>query len=96
MAACDSGCGIKKNRGGGLLSKLFKKRGSAGCDNLGCDTYIGAPATSGCSGCGTSTVAPMSAPAATPAPMAAPAPVVDPSAYLNSKRRVIQASTVLN
>lgn len=83
---CDSGCGlnIKRPR---LLDLLFKCK--KGCDEVSCD------AISAC-GCG---AAPAAAPAAPAAPAAAeaapvpPAPVVDPSAYLQSKRRVIQASS---
>lgn len=90
-AACDSGHGAK--RCGGLLSRLFHRKNNA-CDS-GCDSY-GALA-SGCNSCGGS-VAPSSAPIAAPAfqgddaPMP-PAPVVDPSAYLQSNRRVIQATS---
>jgi hypothetical protein len=50
----------------------------SGCD-VACDA---APA--GCSSCGSAPVA---------APAMAPAPVVDPHAYLNTNRRVIQASS---
>lgn len=87
IAACDSGCGSKK-KCGGLLSKLFKKRGNSCCDAMACD--------SGCASapCGCSSAAPVAAPAvegqAAPMP---PAPVVDPSAYLQSNRRVIQATS---
>ena len=76
--ACDSGCGLTK-RHGGLLGKLFKHKSA--CDAVACDA---APA--GCSSCGS---APIAAPSAAPAP----APVVDPHAYLNTNRRVIQASS---
>ena len=82
---CDSGCKIKRPR---LLDLLFKCK-SKGCDEVSCD------AISAC-GCG---AAPAAAPAAPAAPAASeaapmpPAPVVDPSAYLQSKRRVIQASS---
>lgn len=80
---CDSGCGKKK----GLLSKLFAKKA---CCDTGCDTGC----TSGCSSCGGSaTPAPAPAPAAASAAPMPPAPVVDPSAYLNSNRRVIQATS---
>ena len=78
---CDSGCGKKK----GLLSKLFAKKS---CCDTGCDTGC-----SSCSSCGTSTSAPAPAPAAASAAPMPPAPVVDPSAYLNSNRRVIQATS---
>ncbi len=76
-----------------LLGKLFKR--NACCDSIGCDSCTAAPACGGgCSSCGSSST-PVSAPSASgdvaPAP---PAPVVDPSAYLNSKRRVIQTSFV--
>ncbi len=71
-----------------LLSKLFKKR--AGCDSASCDSGC-ASACSSCSSCGST---PVSAPAvhSDAAPMA-PAPVVDPSAYLQSNRRVVQATS---
>jgi hypothetical protein len=85
VACCDSGCGKKKSCGG-LLSKLFKKKSNC-CDALACDAC-------GCaSACGS---APVAAPVvhgdAAPMP---PAPVVDPSAYLQSNRRVIQASSYI-
>lgn len=82
---CDSGCGCGHKRGG-LLGKIFKKRGS--CDALACDSCCAAPA---CNSCGT---APVAAPEVhgNAAP-AAPAPIVDPSAYLQSNRRVIQATS---
>lgn len=81
---CDSGCGTKKC--GGLLSRLFKKKSSSCCDAVVCD--------SGCSSCGTSVAAPVAAPVVNgeAAPMP-PAPIVDPSAYLQSNRRVIQATS---
>jgi hypothetical protein len=84
-ACCDSGCGAPKC---GLLSRLFARKSA--CDT-GCDT--------GCSTCNSCSAAPA---AGTPAPAPAvsgdaapmpPAPVVDPSAYLNSNRRVIQATS---
>ena len=84
---CDSGCcGSKRPH---LLARLFGGHGcDSGCDAGCCDTMP----SCGCSSTG------MAAPVAAPpvqiqdaAPMP-PAPVVDPSAYLNSKRRVIQAS----
>ena len=88
--SCDSGCGLKKHLGGGLLSKIFKHK-KGGCD-ASCADPCGATACdaapAGCSSCGST---PASAPAAAPA--AAPAPVVDPHAYLNTKRHVIQASS---
>ncbi len=88
-SSCDSGCGKKKC--GGLLGKLFKKKSSC-CDAIvSCDT--------GCSSCGGSSMSYGSpAPVAAPivhgdsAPMP-PAPIVDPSAYLQSNRRVIQATS---
>ena len=86
---CDSGCcGSKRPH---LLARLFGGHHGrdSGCDAGCCDTMPGY--SSGYSNG-------MSAPVAAPpvqiqdaAPMP-PAPVVDPSAYLNSKRRVIQAS----
>ena len=89
---CDSLCGGKRH--GGLLKRLFGHlhRGDSCCDTA-CDVAVG------CNDCLSSPIsAPMSAPAVdvhseeqvSPMP---PAPVVDPSAYLHSKRRVIQAST---
>ena len=84
-AACDSGCGCGKKKHHGLLSKLFSCHK---CDK-GCDACDACDAVASPCGC-TSTYAPMSTPMA---PAMAPAPVVDPSAYLNSKRRVIQASS---
>jgi len=93
-AGCDGNGLFSGKKHKGLLSRLFKKKAS--CDAAACDTCASIP-TSGCSSCGsgTTTTAP-AAPAiqAAPAPAAAPAPVVDPSAYLNSKRRVIQTSFV--
>lgn len=96
---CDSGCSVGRP---GLLSKLFQRK-SACCDG-GCDSYATyAPATtcsSGCNSCGsgaTTTIAPSTTPApAVPAVDAAPAPpapVVDPSAYLDTNRRVVQATS---
>jgi hypothetical protein len=72
-----------------LLSRLFQKRNKccdAGCCDAGCcDT---------CSSCNSAPAAPAAAPAvsgeAAPQP---PAPVVDPSAYLQSNRRVVQATS---
>ncbi len=90
---CDSGCGAKKC--GGLLSKLFKRKNSSCCDS-GCDSCAVASSgcAGGCSSCGSSSAAPVSAPVihgdAAPMP---PAPIVDPSAYLQSNRRVIQATS---
>ena len=86
---CDSGCGAKKKCGGGLLAKLFKRKSSNGCDTLACDSGCGSTPACGCS-----SAAPIAAPMmngdAAPMP---PAPVVDPSAYLQSNRRVIQATS---
>lgn len=91
---CDAGlCGGKGH--GGLLKKLFGHlhRNNSDCCEIGCDV------AAGCSSCvGGQTVAPTMAPAVNNAPAQEvspmpPAPVVDPSAYLHSKRRVIQAST---
>ena len=76
--ACDSGCGIGK-RHGGLLGKLFGHK--KGCDEVACDACPSA----GCSSCN-GTPAPA-------APAAAPAPAADPHAYMNTNRRVIQASS---
>lgn len=89
---CDSGCGRKC---GGLLGKLFqRKHRGHGCDSL-CDSGC---STGGCSSCGGGSVSYGSSPVAAPvvngdaAPMP-PAPIVDPSAYLQSNRRVIQATS---
>jgi hypothetical protein len=76
--ACDSGCGLGK-RHGGLLGKLFSHK--RGCDDGACD----ACPTAGCSSCN-GTAAPAAAPAT-------PAPAADPHAYMNTNRRVIQASS---
>lgn len=88
-ASCDS---LHGKKCGGLLSKLFHRKHRGGCDSLGCDT-------AGCSSCGSGNVVyGSSAPVAAPvvngdaAPMP-PAPIVDPSAYLQSNRRVIQATS---
>ncbi len=97
IAACDpcapAGCdSLHAKKCGGLLSKLFHRKHRGGCDSLGCDTV-------GCSSCGSGNVtygssAPVAAPVvngdAAPVP---PAPIVDPSAYLQSNRRVIQATS---
>lgn len=80
---------------GGLLKKLFGKLKKNNCCDSGCDVAC----DTGCSSCSSCGSAPAAAP--TPAPEAAPAvdqsmppaPVVDHSAFLNSKRRVIQASS---
>ena len=79
---CDTAC-CKPRRG--LLSKLFAKKS---CCDAGCDTGC----STGCSSCGSS-AAPAAAPAAADAAPMPPAPVVDPSAYLNSNRRVVQATS---
>lgn len=95
---CDSGCGSKKRSCGGLLGKLFKKKSKSCCDSgcaaaptCGCEVSCAAPA---CSSCMSTAPAPVAAPAvsgdAAPAP---PAPIVDPSAYLQTNRRVIQAAS---
>lgn len=81
VATCDSGCGGARV---GLLSRIFKHKRSACCDSA-CDSC--GVAASSCNSCGGG-----SAPAAQAAPMP-PAPVVDPSAYLQSNRRVIQATS---
>jgi hypothetical protein len=68
-----------------LLARLFghhKSNCDSACDACGCGE------ATGCSGCSSSSEA-----AASDAAPVPPAPVVDPSAYLNSKRRVIQASS---
>lgn len=82
---CDTGCGCGPKKCG-LLSKLFKHKHKACCDSA-CDACPTAGCSS-CSSCGGSAAAP----AAEAAPMP-PAPVVDPSAYLQSNRRVIQATS---
>jgi len=79
--ACDSCCTSKRPR---LLETLFGHLKNDSCCDAACDA---AP-------CGCSSAPVMAAPApadeeAAPMP---PAPVVDPSAHLQSKRRVIQAS----
>lgn len=91
---CDSGCGGRKHCGG-LLAKLFHRKGNRhGCDTLACDSGC----ASGCNSYGHVNGNGSSAPVAAPkvngdaAPMP-PAPVVDPSAYLQSNRRVIQATS---
>jgi hypothetical protein len=90
---CDSACGRKR---GGLLSKLFQRRNRGGCDSL-CDSVCASSGCGGCSTCGGGVSYP-SSPVAAPevhgdaAPMP-PAPIVDPSAYLQSNRRVIQATS---
>ncbi|XZE54306.1 hypothetical protein SH139x_000263 [Planctomycetaceae bacterium SH139] len=79
------------------MAKLFGGLGcKSGCDTACCDTI--SSCGSGCNSCG-------GAPVMTPAPTVAPiideapevqsmppAPEADHNAYLNSKRRVIQAS----
>jgi hypothetical protein len=71
------------------LSKLFKKKNNC-CDALACDAC---GCASACNSCGS---APVAAPVvhgdAAPMP---PAPIVDPSAYLQSNRRVIQATSYI-
>jgi hypothetical protein len=80
--SCDSGCGHAKR--GGLLSRLFGGHKSSSCCDMGCDT--------GC-GCGTPAAVPYSSPAPSMHSVPeAPAPIVDPSASIQSKRRVVQAS----
>jgi hypothetical protein len=76
---CDSGCAPRA----GLLSRLFQRRHSlcGGCD-AGCD--------SGCTSCGSAVSAPAVHGDAAPMP---PAPVVDPSAYMQTNRRVVQATS---
>jgi hypothetical protein len=85
ISACDpcaAAPGCDGIRGFGLKKHggLLSKlfKHKSGCD-VACDA---APA--GCSSCGSAPVA---------APAMAPAPVVDPHAYLNTNRRVIQASS---
>ncbi len=81
--ACDPCAGLGGVRRPGLLASLFRKK--AGCDSF--DPCCGVAAPGCCNG------AP--APQAAPADVEVPTPVVDPSAYLSSKRRVIQASAQL-
>jgi hypothetical protein len=85
---CDSACGPKKC--GGLLSKLFQRKNKSCCDT-GCDSC---GVVAGCSSCASSSAAPVAAPTiqSDAAPMP-PAPIVDPSAYLQSNRRVVQATS---
>ncbi len=81
--SCDSGCGCAPKCGRpGILAKLFRHKS---CCDSACDA---APSCSSCSSCGSTTMA-----APVDAAPAAPAPVVDPHAYLNTQRRVIQASS---
>jgi len=82
VASCDSGCG--RGHKLGLLSRIFKHKGKNGCDTA-CDACC---ETAGCTSCGTA--APAASASAAPMP---PAPVVDPSAYLQSNRRVIQPTS---
>ncbi len=85
VATCDSGCGCGPKKCG-LLSKLFKHKKS--CCDTACDSC--GVAASSCSSCGGGAAAPAVSGDAAPMP---PAPVVDPSAYLQSNRRVIQATS---
>ncbi len=102
VSSCDSCCDPCAKRGcGGLLAKLFggcnKGCCDSGCDSCcepacGCESSCCEPAC-GCEAPACGCAAPAAAPAMEAAPMP-PAPVVDPSASLNAKRRVIQASAV--
>ncbi|TVP98752.1 MAG: hypothetical protein EA381_11485 [Planctomycetaceae bacterium] len=79
-SVCGKGCGLTLKRPG-LLNKLFSSRHSSCCD---------APCDSGC-GCAAPVAVPVSVPAVQEVP-SAPAPIVDPSASLQTKSRVLQAS----
>lgn len=90
VAACDSGCdsGCHSSRPRLLHSLFGHLKGKSHCDsacdsccNGGCDGYSSAPVMAA--------PAPVTDEQAAPMP---PAPSVDPSAHLQSKRRVIQAS----
>jgi hypothetical protein len=81
---CDSGCGGHHH---GLLHRLFKHRRNNACCDTACDAC---GVASSCSSCGGGVAAPAASGDAAPMP---PAPVVDPSAYLQSNRRVIQATS---
>jgi hypothetical protein len=105
LGNCDRGCGSKCgcDNGCGARAKCGCDNGCAtkGCD-AGCATKCGAPApkcgcdagcaakapTCGCDGGG----AHVPAPAVEQKPMP-PAPVVDPSAFLHTRRPVVQASS---
>jgi hypothetical protein len=103
IAACDPCAAPSCGRScGGLLGKLFQRKNRC-CDSMvaSCDTGCASGGcSSGCSSCGGGSVSypSSSAPVAAPevhgdaAPMP-PAPIVDPSAYLQSNRRVIQATS---
>ncbi|QDV10661.1 hypothetical protein CA51_05110 [Rosistilla oblonga] len=102
-SCCEPACGCDpcgKKKSGGLLSKLFgglkcckKSDCDSACDSCGCAGSYAAPAAPACSSCNGGTSVQVEAPVVEDAAPMPPAPVVDPSAYLNSKRRVIQAST---
>ncbi|WP_164102195.1 hypothetical protein [Candidatus Laterigemmans baculatus] len=91
---CDTASCCGKGHGG-LLKKLFGhlRHKNSDCCEIGCEA---GPACTSCMSTpvGVPTQAPAieADPAQEVSPMP-PAPVVDPSAYLHSKRRVIQAST---
>ncbi|MEX0710720.1 MAG: hypothetical protein WD278_00135 [Pirellulales bacterium] len=80
--ACDSGCGRKRHHCG-LLSNLFKSRKKS-CCNTGCG---------GCGGGYDGHGAP--APAAGEAAPMPPAPMADPSASIQGRRSIVQASRTL-
>jgi len=84
---CDTGCGGHRHHG--LLHRLFKHKRGNGCCDMGCDS-CGVAASSCNGGCGGGVAAPAAHGDAAPMP---PAPIVDPSAYLQSNRRVIQATS---
>ncbi len=101
IAACDPCAASCAPKCGGLLSKLFKRKNRC-CDSyVSCDSGCASGSCGGgCSSCGggSTTYGTSSAPVEAPvvhgdaAPMP-PAPIVDPSAYLQSNRRVIQATS---
>ena len=88
-AAPTCGCEVVtcKPKRAGLLSKLF---GGLKCKS-GCDTAC--DVMPGCTSCGSTPAPAMEAAPSEEAKPMPPAPVVDPTAFLNNKRRVIQAST---
>lgn len=82
---CDSGRGGHRH---GLLHRLFKHKRANACCDVACDSC--GVAGGSCNSCGGGVAAPAQHGDAAPMP---PAPIVDPSAYLQSNRRVIQATS---
>jgi len=101
-AGCAGKGGCRQICRPGLLDRLMAMKPSLGCCNKGCATGCTAGAKAGCAapaahgpacGCdGHAAPAPAVKGEAAPQP---PAPVVDPSAYLNTQRRVVQASSLV-